>query len=218
VVVDNGSKPESVTVLQGFRAHGMITKLILEPINHFFSEGNNIGVRHSNPESKYILLLNNDTEIFRPDWLSKMVQWMEGVPEILPYTWSDHPAEPSPSPRDIVAIGWSYDKNVPGYVRPEGWCCMIRRTFWRELSPDFPFHSGTEEMLASIMRDGGKCGSLCQYAKYIRHYEGGSRTSERQDEIINKRTADYVAWFKDTMPESLDFTLGPHESASYVEW
>jgi GT2 family glycosyltransferase len=141
VNVDNGSDDElSRAVLWTFLQRGIITKLVLEPVNHFFSEGNNIGVRNSNPASEYILLLNSDCEVQRPDWLSKMVEWMEGVPKTLqPYTWCTSPTVPSPGPRDIVSIGWSASNDVPGPpgwhcgARPEGWCCMIRRTVWRDI-------------------------------------------------------------------------------------
>ncbi len=48
--------------------------------------------------------------------------------------------------------------------------------------------------------------------------EGGSKACERIPEIVNKRTPDTPAWFRGTMPEALDFTLGPDESRSYAEW
>lgn len=229
VVVDNGSQPAVVEMLKGFHADGTITTLVPEPVNHFFSEGNNIGVRHSNPESRYILLLNSDMEILHPEWLKKMTEWMEGTPEICPYTWSDKAQPPSPGPRDVVSYGWSWDADVPGCARPEGSCCMIRRTMWREISPDFPFHSGIEEMLASIARDGGIVGSLSQYAPYVHHHGGGSEAPLMRNQIVNKRVANMKEWWSHGRPpEPLDFTFGPDgiaapvsgpdEHRSYIQW
>ena len=218
VVVDNGSEQSVKDYLTGFRESGVIDTLVLEPVNTWFSEGNNIGVRHSNPESKYILLLNSDTEIVHPLWLRKMIEWMEGVPKIQPYTWSNKAIQPSPGPRGIVSMGWSYDKDIPSHSRPEGWCVMFRRELWQDMSLDFPFYHGFEEMMAKVMRTGAKAGCLCQYSKYITHYEGGSRAVLRKEQIHNKRAPDMAGWFKGLQPEALDFTLGPHEHRSYIEW
>lgn len=219
VVVDNGSEPEAVNVLKRFYSDGIINTLVPEPINNWFSEGNNIGVRHCCPGSKYLLLLNADTEIVHPLWLCRMVEWMEGVPKtLLPYTWSDKAIAPSPGPRGIVSMGWSYDKDIPGHSRPEGWCIMFRRELWQDMSPDFPFYHGFEEMMAKVMRTGARAGCLCQYSKYITHYEGGCESWKRKEQIHNKRTPDMLGWFKGLQPEALDFTLGPHEHRSYLEW
>lgn len=220
VVVDNGSQQESTDILKAYESAGFIQTLVLEPINHFFSQGNNIGVHHSNPASPYILLLNSDVEILLPEWLHRAVQWMEGVPDtFLPYTWSDHAPTPTPEPRDIVSIGWSYDEAVPGCARLEGWCYLIRRSLWRDISPDFPFYWGLEERMAELLRSGARAGCLCQYSRYLIHYEGGCETWKIKDQIVNKRQPNHRKWFANCTPvETLDFTLGPHEHQSYCEW
>lgn len=219
VVVDNGSKPDVVELLKSFKASGSIDTLVLEPANNWFSEGNNIGVRHCNPEAEYILLLNADTEIVHPLWLSKMLEWMNGRPRVLPYTWSDKHNIPPVAKRGIVSIGWSWDSQVPGCARPEGWCLMFRGGLYQEMSPDFPFHHGVEEMIAKVIRGGARCGMLCQYSKYIYHYEGGCETHLRKNEFVNKRTPNMRKWFKDLSPcDTLDFTLGEYEHRSYLEW
>lgn len=218
VVVDNGSDDETVAALQEHEAEGRIDTLVLEKVNHFFSEGNNIGVRHTNPESKFILMLNSDVGFLRGDWLTKQLAWMEGVAGYEPTVWGLVPTVPKPGPRDIVSIGWTHDVNVqPGRVRPEGWCCLIRREWWRDLSTDFPFHYGFEEAIAESVRNGARIGVLCQYAKYLVHKEGGSGKADNAL-IHNRRTPDIGGWFGGLEIESLDFTLGPDEHSSYLAW
>lgn len=219
VVVDNGSESEVVQTLETFEEKRWIHTLVKEPINNWLSEGNNIGVRNADPDSEYILFLNADTEILHPLWLLRMVEWMEGTAKILPYTWSDKFVPPANVKRDIIAIGLSFDSKVPGCARPEGWCLMFRREFCGEISPDFPIYYGTEEMTAGAIRDGARCGILCQYSKYIRHYERGCESHLREEEIINKRSPDIRGWFEG-LPRSdtLDFTYGEFERRSYGEW
>lgn len=217
VVVDNGSESAVVAELRNHRDAGRITTLVENPVNSFFSEGNNIGVRNSNPVSQYILLLNSDVAMLRGDWLTKLLGWMDGTAEYRPTVWGSKPTQPSSGPRDIVSAGWSHDVNVQGNVRPEGWCCMIRRSVWREISPDFPFHYGFEEMIANVVRAGAKCGVLFNYAPYMVHREGGTGKAVAGS-IVNKREPDMTGWFAGIRIESLDFTLGPDEHSSYLDW
>lgn len=217
VVVDNGSDPGVPDILRQHQAEGRITTLVTETTNHYFSEGNNIGVRHTNPESSYVLLLNSDVAFQRSDWLAKVLAWMDGTAIYWPALWDLHPTVPDPGPRDIVSVGWSHDTNVqPGRIRPEGWCCLIRRQWWRDLSPDFPWHNGFEEMIANTVRAGAKAGVLSQYAPYLIHREGGSKLASRP--AVDTRVSDIAGWFAGLRIESLDFTLGPNEHDSYLVW
>jgi glycosyltransferase involved in cell wall biosynthesis len=217
VVVDNGSDQATLDFLRKAKDAGQIDILVEEPVNHMFSEGNNIGVRHSDPESKYILLLNSDVAFLRPDWLTKLVGWMEGTTAYEPTVWGLHPTIPDPGPRDIVSAGWSHDENVDGRVRPEGWCCLFRRQWWRDLSTDFPWLYGFELSVAESIRAGAKCGVLFNYAPFMVHREGGSSDGPRA-EIVNVGTPDLGAWFSGLRVESIDFTLGPNEHSSYLDW
>lgn len=218
VVVDNGSEPDVVNELRTHQAAGRITTLVPEPVNHMFSQGNNIGFRHTNPASQYVLLLNSDVAFLRPDWLAKLVAWMEGTIEYRPAVWGLKPTVPSPGPRDIVSAGFAYDPAVlPSKMRPEGFCCLIRRSVWVDLSPDFPFHYGFEEAIATAVRNGARCGVLSQYPPYLVHREGASAPDTRVD-IVNKRTPDIPGWFAGLDVETLDFTLGPDEHQSYLSY
>lgn len=218
IVVDNASpEPGVVDRLEEFKAEGLIDKLVLNRVNGMFAGGNNAGVRVSDSASKYVLLLNSDVGFLRSDWLSKAIAWMEDTIEYEPSIWRFHPTEPKPGPKDVISIGWSYDPAVePSHARPEGWCCLIRHNLWSDISPDFPWHYGFEEMLANTARRGARIGVLSQYGKYLVHAEGGSGTSHMQ--ILNKRTPDIPGWFRGLEIETLDFTLGPNEHQSYLWW
>ena len=218
VVVDNGSESDSVTALNEHLSEGRINTLVLNEQNHYFSEGNNIGVRNSNPASEYILLMNSDVGIIHPDWLKKQVGWMEGTTVSRPTVWGLKPTIATSGPRDIVSIGWSHDANIDGNARPEGWCCMFRRQWFRELSPDLPFHGGFEEAIAGSIREGANAGVLFNYAPYLVHREGGSTRGSKPSEIVNRREPDFTAWFSGLKIETLDFTLGPDEHDTYMSW
>lgn len=219
VVVDNGSDAETVAQLQQHQAEGRITTLYLNPVNSFFSEGNNLGVRVSNPASEFILLLNSDVGIVDGCWLTKMLAWMEDTIEYRPSVWHAHTVQPRPGPKDIISFGWSFDPQVvPSGCRPEGWCCLIRRSVWQEMSPDFPFYYGFEEMIGNVVRAGARCGVLWHYQPYLVHREGGSEGPSIAHLIVNTRTPDIAAWFAGIDIETLDFALGPHEHDSYLDW
>lgn len=217
IVVDNGSEQSTVGRLRELADRRLIDKLVLEQKNHMFV-GNNIGVAHADPDTEFVLLLNSDVAFLREDWLSKALAWADGTIEYQPSVWGFHPTQPKPGPRDIVSIGYSHDAAVePSHVRPEGWCCMIRRSVWTDISEDFPWHYGLEEVLANAVRNGAKCGVLSQYGTYVVHREGASGTRHMRH-IENRRTPDIPGWFKGLDIETLDFTLGPHEHDSYLWW
>ncbi len=219
VVVDNGSTPDVVSLLKEYQASGFIDNLVLESENHYFSEGNNIGVCNSNPDSEFVLLLNSDTEILRDDWLARMLEWIEGVPKVLyPLPNRGKPTEPKDIRRGIVSIDWVRSFDVPGCVAPDGWCCLIRREAWRDMDPNFPMAFGILKMLASAIDDGHPCGALSQYGSYIKHYGQGSVPPNFQVPV--KGTPDLHGWWKDVTCESLDFTY--HEDTGttdgYMSW
>jgi GT2 family glycosyltransferase len=75
LVVDNGSTDGSVKLVKSFIKQSTARiKLIVNPKNLGFAEGNNIGIGDS--IGKYIAFLNNDT-IVDPNWLQSMVALLE---------------------------------------------------------------------------------------------------------------------------------------------
>lgn len=218
VVVDNGSGQADVKILERYVEEGKITTLVAEPVNHLFSEGNNIGVRHSNPDSEFILLLNSDVAVIHPQWLVKLIAWMEGTIEYKPSVWGLTPTTPTAGPKDIISAGWAHDVTVvPSQARPEGFCCLFRRTVWRDLSPDFPWLYGFEEAVAISVRNGARCGVLSQYPPYLIHREGASGRIVAGS-IVEGRIPDIASWYRGLWIETCDFSLGPNEHGSYLQW
>jgi len=75
IVVDNGSTDSSIKFLQNFADKSSVrVKLIKNPKNLGFAEGNNLGI--GNSSGKYIAFLNNDT-IVDPNWLQSIVTFLE---------------------------------------------------------------------------------------------------------------------------------------------
>lgn len=82
-VVDNASTDDSVAIA---RNEFPRARLIRNPRNNGFSAGNNLALRQilgeqSNPESDYLMLLNNDT-VVEPDALDQLIEYMETHPDV----------------------------------------------------------------------------------------------------------------------------------------
>lgn len=76
IVVDNNSIDESYKIIRKFVEKMYNAKFIRLEKNLGFTGGNNVAYRARDPESKYIVLLNNDA-IPHQDSLKKMVEFME---------------------------------------------------------------------------------------------------------------------------------------------
>ncbi len=76
ILVDNGSEKKDIQAIEEEFKGNEKVKIIKNKENRGFAEGNNIGVRNSSPESKYVILVNNDTTASR-DWLGEMVGGIE---------------------------------------------------------------------------------------------------------------------------------------------
>ncbi|MEM4346978.1 MAG: glycosyltransferase family 2 protein [Candidatus Altiarchaeota archaeon] len=76
VLVDNGSERKDIKAIENEFEGNEKIKIIKNSENKGFAEGNNIGVRNSSPESKYVLLLNNDA-VVKKDYLKEMVEAIE---------------------------------------------------------------------------------------------------------------------------------------------
>lgn len=220
VVVDNTGLPDRIPQVEPqllrHRDEGRIDKLIFNDTNRFFSGGNNDGVAASDPGSKYLLFLNSDVAVVHQLWLTSLLNWIEGRATPRPSPWAFKPTQVRPGPLDILSAGWSHDANVqPSMARPEGFCLMIRRSVWRPFDEAFPWHYGWEHTVSEMIRDGSRCGVLFNYAPYLIHREGASGGAVG---FVNDGTPDLGKWFAGLNVETLDFTLGPDEHSSYLEW
>jgi len=81
ILVDNGSEKEDIQAIEKEFKNNEKIKIIKNRENKGFAEGNNIGVRNSSPESKYALLLNNDTTVGE-DHLKELVEGIESDEKI----------------------------------------------------------------------------------------------------------------------------------------
>lgn len=81
IVVDNGSKDDSMQILQERYGTDARVELILLKDNYGFSYANNVGIRRAMEEgADYVLLLNNDTEI-ASDMLAQLEACVERHPD-----------------------------------------------------------------------------------------------------------------------------------------
>ncbi len=74
IVVDNGSKDNSVEMLKKMKKEKIIDKLILNKKNMGFAYANNQGFETA--EGEYFFMLNNDTKVTK-NWLTKLVKAIE---------------------------------------------------------------------------------------------------------------------------------------------
>lgn len=78
LLIDNGSKDESIEKLVAFENNKKIT-YIKEPVNHGFAGGVNIGIKKAIKENyEYTVLLNNDA-IISKNWLSILIDKLEST-------------------------------------------------------------------------------------------------------------------------------------------
>lgn len=76
LLIDNGSKDESLEKLKKFENHTDIT-YVKEPINHGFAGGVNIGIKYAiERKFSYVALVNNDATL-TPTWLESLISAIE---------------------------------------------------------------------------------------------------------------------------------------------
>ncbi|MEM2174659.1 MAG: glycosyltransferase family 2 protein [Candidatus Micrarchaeia archaeon] len=76
IFVDNGSTDDSVEYVKKNFGEDSRLKMVALDKNYGFAEGNNIGFKYVNPESKYVVFLNNDT-IVDSKWLIEAIKILE---------------------------------------------------------------------------------------------------------------------------------------------
>ncbi len=104
IVVDNGSTDNSVKILK--KDFSWI-KLIETGHNLGFAAGNNVALKQANSNSRYLMLLNSDTELNANSQLDQLVSYLDEHPQVAVVTpkllldsgavdLASHRGEPSP--------------------------------------------------------------------------------------------------------------------------
>ena len=80
-VVDNGSTDGTVEYLKAMKQEGIITNLLLLNENFGVAKASNLAWSQE-PDAEYYVKFDNDIVIEKPNWLTKMVEVIEAVPEL----------------------------------------------------------------------------------------------------------------------------------------
>lgn len=135
-LVDNGSSDGSVAF---FKKHHPKADVIALKTNTGFTGGNNTGIRKALKEkADYVLLLNNDTIVSEPAFLSKMIEACEANSRIgmaCPTIFYDSPADKVWYAGAWLSLwkGWGHYYQVPKHdkIITTGYatgCCLLVQT------------------------------------------------------------------------------------------
>ena len=204
LVIDNGSTdPETLEILSKWQAKEP-DRFRCEPLDipFNFSKINNYAVKQA--KGKYILLLNNDTEVLKPDWMTAMVEQAQrpsigavGALLLYPDDTIQHAgvvvglggvAGHSHKQFPASAPGYFYQiKTVNNYSAVTAACLMCRREVFEEVG-------GLEEDLRIAFNDVDFCLKIAAkgyrnvYLPHVvlYHYESKSRGLEDTPEKIER--------------------------------
>jgi len=134
ILVDNNSEDDSIQYVKENFSNTIIIKL---EKNHGFAYPNNVGAK--NAKGKYLLFLNNDTEV-KPDFLFELVNIMEKDPKIgICQSMLLNPNGEVDSSGDFIDdIGISYSskervENIREILSARGASMMIRKSVFEKL-------------------------------------------------------------------------------------
>jgi len=204
IVVNNGST--QTKLLQYLKASPH--KVIEYPDRFNFSKINNLATQ--NAKGKYLLFLNDDTQVISPGWLEAMVEHAQreevgivGAKLLYPNGLIQHAGMIVESNRDMHIYRFTnfFEHGYYGmadvvrsFNAVTGACLMIRKNVFQEVG-------GFEENLATIFNDIDLClkvrsrGYLIIYTPYaiLYHYEGISRWSDIRKEAKSFKSF-YSRW------------------------
>lgn len=170
IFVDNASCDWSAEqVAADFDTHiqNWKIKIIYNEQNYGFAQWNNIGVSHSDPQSEYIALLNNDT-VVPANWLAELVNGIESdrlmwcVGSFVLDKWSEQQLHDLYYKKHLWGINnyifetsfrhitqWELDNEI-FYTTWIGWCALLyKKKLLDKPFPDFYF-AYTEDTYFSI--------------------------------------------------------------------
>ncbi len=172
-----------------------------------FSAINNYGATFA--KGKFLLLLNNDTEVISPDWIQEMLMYSQRVDVGIVGCKLYYPNNTIQHSGVIIGMGgyaghWhiGMPSNIPGFMSRlnhvqnfsavTGACVMIRREVWEEIG-------GLDELFKVDLNDIDLClrlrkaGYLVVWTPFaeLYHYESKSRgthdTKEKQRQLLKEQ-------------------------------
>lgn len=81
ILADNDSVDGSIEYVRHHFSQAVKLKVVALNKNYGFAVGNNMGYQKVDPKSKYVIFLNNDTQVER-DWMQEIIKKMENDPLI----------------------------------------------------------------------------------------------------------------------------------------
>lgn len=154
IVVNNASNNKTHEYLEKLKQQKKIHTLIHNKYNAYFSGANNIGAKYADTKSSYLLLLNSDTEVRHPGWLTHLIA---AVPE-----------------NGIISYGYA---NIP--FRPDGWCFLISKKLYERLGgidERYRMNWGITDLTRKALKSGANVKVVVNDKNYITHFGGKSYT------------------------------------------
>lgn len=154
IVVDNNSDKSTKKLLSKLYLRGMIDKLFFAGENLMFAKGNNVAASLASKETEFVLLLNSDIQINDPQWLEKMVSYME-------------------CHSNSGAIGLRSCEGIP---RCDGFAMLIRKDLYLKyrLDEDYEWWWSVTKLQAAIRNEGYTVTAVRDYERYLHHFGGKS--------------------------------------------
>lgn len=176
IVIDNTSRQATRDYLLGEKE----IRLILNEENVLWCRGCNQGIEAADKRAAYLLLLNPDVEVLRPDWLEIMIRIME-----------------SDSRVGLVGPQHRYSGVGPVWGALAGHCILLRHEMVAQLGlmdcDRFPMGGGPEFYAIRAYKAGWIYKVLHPKDKIVIHHEAKSRQDVDNEPYTKKPRPSYVA-------------------------
>jgi len=146
IVVDNGSEAGVVKSLIRLVDQDPRIRIVANATNEGFARAVNKGIRNASAESKFVVLLNNDTVVVR-GWLCGLLRWLRdpAVGMVGPVTCPSGAANEAAVPvsytdlDEMEEVAWEYTRARTGqYLEPDMlamFCVAMRREVYEKVGP-----------------------------------------------------------------------------------
>lgn len=193
IVVDNGST-ENIDKIKS-----LADIYIYEKMEFNFSYMCNIGAERA--RGKYLLFLNDDTEVISSNWLEKMADYASekqtgavGCKLLYPNDTIQHcgvisklnePIHPFSGISKNTPLYFGRDKYAYNYIAVTGACLMIDKEKFDGFNTEFPLAYNDIDFCFSLMEKGYY--NVCVNSVSLYHYESVSRGDDRNNSEKLKR-------------------------------